>query len=40
MAMARGETTFDSLYLSGLLRVKGNLSKGADMRLLLEKRKD
>ena len=28
MAMARGETTFDQLYLSGLLRVKGNLSKG------------
>ena len=35
MAMARGETTFDRLYLSGLLRVKGNLSKGAEMRTLL-----
>ena len=35
MAMARGETTFDRLYLSGLLRVKGNLSKGAEMRLML-----
>ena len=35
MAMARGETTFDQLYLSGLLRVKGNLSKGAEMRQLL-----
>ncbi|MBQ3704840.1 MAG: glycogen/starch synthase [Clostridia bacterium] len=38
MAMARGETTFDKLYLSGLLRVKGNLSKGAEMRLLLGRR--
>ena len=38
MAMARGETTFDRLYLSGLLRVKGNLSKGAEMRLLLGRR--
>ena len=39
MAMARGETTFDRLYLSGLLRVKGNLSKGAEMRVLLGRRK-
>ena len=38
MEMAKGETTFDKLYLSGLLRVKGNLSKGAEMRLLLGKR--
>lgn len=38
MAMARGETTFDRLYLSGLLRVKGNLSKGAEMRTLLGRR--
>ena len=38
MAMARGETTFDRLYLSGLLRVKGNLSKGAEMRVLLGRR--
>ena len=38
MAMARGETTFDRLYLSGLLRVKGNLSKGAEMRQLLGRR--
>jgi len=38
MAMARGETTFDRLYLSGLLRVKGNLSKGAEMRHLLGRR--
>ena len=40
MAMARGETTFDLLYLSGLLRVKGNLSKGAEMRLLLGRRQE
>ena len=38
MAMVRGETTFDRLYLRGLLRVKGNLSKGAEMRLLLGRR--
>ena len=40
MAMARGETTFDRLYLQGLLRVKGNLSKGAEMRLLLGRRQE
>ena len=40
MAMARGETTFDKLYLQGLLRVKGNLSKGAEMRLLLGRRQE
>jgi len=39
MKMARGEITFDQLYLQGLLRVKGNLSKGAEMRLLLGRRK-
>jgi len=39
MAMARGEETFDRLYLQGLLRVKGNLSKGAEMRTLLGRRK-
>ena len=38
MEMAQGKTTFDKLYLSGLLRVKGNLSKGAEMRLLLGRR--
>ncbi len=38
MAMAQGKTTFDKLYLSGLLRVKGNLAKGAEMRVLLGRR--
>ncbi len=42
LAMARGLMTVDKLYLSGRLRINGNLSKGFEIRYLLcpSKRKD
>jgi len=33
--MARGFVTVDKLYLSGQLRLSGNLSKGFEIRYLL-----
>ena len=38
LAMARGELSFDKLFLSGQIRVDGNLSKGTEIRNLLCKR--
>lgn len=35
LAMAKGKVTSDKLFLSGQLKVTGNLSKGAEMRRLL-----
>ena len=35
LAMARGFVTVDKLYLSGQLRLSGNLSKGFEIRYLL-----
>ena len=35
LAMARGLVTVDKLYLSGQLRLSGNLSKGFEIRYLL-----
>lgn len=35
LAMARGLVTVDKLYLSGQLRLRGNLSKGFEIRYLL-----
>ncbi len=37
LAMARGRTTFDKLFMSGQIKVTGNLSKGAEIRHLLGK---
>ena len=38
LAMAKGEISFDKLFLSGQIRVDGNLSKGTEIRNLLYKR--
>ena len=38
LAMARGEISFDKLFLSGQIRVDGNLSKGTEIRNLLCRR--
>lgn len=38
LGMAQGTVSFDQLFLSGLLKVEGNLSKGAEIRQLLGKR--
>ena len=35
LAMARGEVSFDKLFLSGKIKVEGNLSKGTEIRNLL-----
>jgi putative sterol carrier protein len=38
LAMAKGELSFDKLFLSGQIRVDGNLSKGTEIRNLLCRR--
>ncbi len=38
LAMAQGTASFDKLFLSGLIRVEGNLSKGVQIRQLLCKK--
>ena len=38
LAMARGEMSFDKLFLSGQIRLEGNLSKGTEIRNLLYRR--
>ena len=38
IGMARGTASFDKLFLSGLIRVEGNLAKGAQIRQLLCKK--
>ena len=35
LAMAQGTASFDKLFLAGLIRVEGNLAKGAQIRRLL-----
>lgn len=38
LAMAQGTASFDKLFLSGLVKVEGNLAKGAQIRQLLCKK--
>lgn len=38
IGMALGTVSFDKIFLNGLLKVEGNLSKGAEIRQLLGKR--
>lgn len=38
LAMAQGSASFDKLFLSGLIKVEGNLAKGAQIRQLLCKK--
>ncbi len=38
LAMAQGTASFDKLFLSGLIKVEGNLAKGAQIRQLLCKK--
>ena len=38
LAMAQGTASFDKLFLSGLIRVDGNLAKGVQIRQLLCKK--
>jgi len=38
LGMARGTVNFDKIFLNGMLKVEGNLSKGAEIRELLSNR--
>ena len=40
LAMAQGRASFDKLYMTGQLKIDGNLAKGMELRPMLTKPED